>query len=72
MNDLAKVITSNLRQKYHSQLILIDKSLPCQYRMIRASRAKDSDYRSLDFVGVFRPKTSRSIIERELKYQGEL
>ncbi len=69
--DKAKVITSNLRQKHHTQIILIDSN-PCGYRMIRADRAKDSDYRSRDFIGVFKPKTSRCIIERELKFQGEL
>ena len=67
----AKTIKGALSRKHHSQLLLIDCN-PTGFRLKRATRGTTEEYRSADFVGVFKPATSLSIIERELAYQAIL
>lgn len=67
----AKNLQSAISRKSSKQIALVDSN-PCGFRIKPASKAKDSDFESVDFIGVFSPKVTLNTIRKELKLQKEI
>jgi len=64
----AKALKGAISRKKHMQIALVDSN-PSGFKIKPASKAKDWEYESVDFIGVFSPGVTLNTIRKELTLQ---